>query len=220
MDQHADQQPDQPADQHTEHAQAQRSESDAKQPLRYAALMPNHRDLYVLAAGLLLGLLLGPSVLGRASPETYSRYFADYQIAAQHLAIHDANVQEILKKLVAADVTSVAMDELVQTRAAQREPLQAAVDRARQSQGRLLAAMLAVLVFMIFETLPEATAILVRSRLATARYALMALTLALLLAQPQQLKGMSMLFLALLLAVGLAVALVPLSKKSDDAQAV
>lgn len=177
--------------------------------------MPNHRDLYVLAVGLLLGLLLGPAVLGRVSPETYNRYFTNYQVAADHLAKHDAQVVEILRKMVSADATSVAMDEFVQTRASQRDPYQAAVDRAKQSQGRLLAAMLAVLVFMIFETLPEATAILLRSRLATARYALMALTLALLLAQPDQLKGMSMAFLVLLLAVGLAMALVPLSKKDQ-----
>lgn len=208
-------------DQRPEHAPAQSSgsttQSDTRPPLRFAALMPNHRDLYVLAAGLLLGLLLGPAVLGRVSPETYNHYFADYQVAADKLAMHDAHVNEILKKLVAADVTSVAMDELVQTRSAEREPLEAAVERARLSQGRLLAAMLAVLVFMIFETLPEATAILLRSRLAAARYALMALTLALLLAQPQLLKGMSMLFLSLLLATGLAMALMPLSKKNSRA---
>lgn len=183
-----------------------------RRPLSLAALVPNHRDLYVLAAGLLLGLLLGPAVLGRLSPETYNHYFADLKTATEQMAAHDERVRITKEKLVSTDVTSVALSEFNEMEASKNLPYLEHFARAQHTRGRLLAAMLAVLVVMILETLPAAEAIVLRSRLATARYALMALVLALLMAQPQWIQGLSLPFLLLLVAVGLAVALVPLSK--------
>lgn len=182
-----------------------------RQPLNFAALMPNHRDLYVLAAGLILGVLLGPAVLGRYSPETYHRFFPSEQAAQQQLGAHDGAVALTMQKLVSTEVTSVALEEFAQTAESRREPFLQAVAEARHARGRLVAAMIAVLLVMILETLPEASAIILRSRLATARYAMMALVIALLMAQPSWLLGVSTSFILLLLVVGLGVALVPLS---------
>ena len=36
---------------------------------------PDHRDLYLIVVGVLLGVLLGPGVLGRFAPNVYDRIF-------------------------------------------------------------------------------------------------------------------------------------------------
>lgn len=193
------------------------SEHDtAPKPITLAAVLPNHRDLYVLAAGLLLGVLLGPAVLGRWSPPTYNQYFMSMTTATTALAAHDERVRITMEKLVSTKVSSVGLDEFNELQSQKRQPYLDQMALARQARGRLVASLLAVLVLMILETLPEATAVLMRSRLATARYALIALSLAFLIAQPQLLQGMSISFLLLLLLVGLAVAFMPLSGKAKS----
>ena len=188
----------------------------ASKPLSLATLLPNHRDLYVLAAGLLLGVLLGPAVLGRWSPPTYNRYFMDMTTATTQLAAHDERVRITMEKLVSTKVSSVALEEFNELQADKRQPYLDQMTLASQARGRLVASLLAVLVLMILETLPEAAAIVMRSRLATARYALISLSLAFVIAQPQLLKGLSISFLMLLLLVGLTVAFMPLSGGPPD----
>ena len=74
----------------------------------------------------------------------------------------------------------------------------------------MVACVLAVVFLMILETLPAATSIGARSRLATARYAVTALLLALMLAQPWWFGGVSASFLLLIVIAGLAAVMVPL----------
>lgn len=179
----------------------------------------NHRDLYMLIAGLVLGLLLGPAVLGRLAPETYQRHFGTIENAIIKLTVHDVSRQQVRQQIQSAGVdpdspmASSALGDFERRHAVDRLPYVQAVRQARLNQGRLIAVIIAVVVMMIIETLPDARSTTLRSRLATARYALVALTLALLMAQPSLWLGLPVVFLALLLAIALGAALVPLSRR-------
>ena len=181
------------------------------------SLLPNHRDLYVLAIGLVLGILLGPAVLGKYAPATYEHYFGDVADAKVQWAKYDLSQEQVLQRLAEAQATSVALDEFKAAHAPQRLPLIEHYHQARHNQGRLIATLLGVVIIMVLETLPDPRAIRTRSHLATARYALMAVTLALVLAQPQLLVGISVVYLVLLLAAALTLALVPLARQRQSA---
>jgi len=191
--------------------------------------MPDHRDLYLLIAGVLAGLLLGPAVLGRALPEAYDQLFVD--VASWKKAQKEQLQQEIdrrIKALEATGATGVAKEQV-------QAELQAALrkvdadhhaeinDRLDQRLAWILGLGAAMATLMVAETLidPHATGApaRLRSRLVSARYALLATAAAIILAQPALLRRLPGLFIALALAITLIAIAIPIGKMKSRSNA-
>lgn len=179
------------------------------------ALLPNHRNLYMLAVGLLIGVLLGPAVLGKYAPQVYEAWFVDVPTAVQKLTTYDVDQSQLIQRLAQTQATGVALEEFKATHAPERRPYLDQLQRAYHNQGRFIATIFGVMVLMVLEALPDPKSTRLRGHLATARYALMSLALALLLAQPQWLQGISISYLVLIGLVALGLALVPLSRPAS-----
>lgn len=172
-----------------------------------------HRELYLLVAGLLLGLLAGPWVLGRAAPDFYARTFVGgttqlKELAqTQHeLALRRAVVLETKSETVLADFELEA--------AAKVRPLiqaweKAKLERSQELQRIMSAVALAIACIMGLEALLLGQW---QHRAMSARYALMALWLAMLLAQPAMLAELPMVLVLLLVLVAGASVLLPLKR--------
>lgn len=184
------------------------------------------RHLYLLGVGLLLGILLGPAVLGRVAPETYAAWFTGAGEAAAEIRAFNEDTAEGLERLIATGVSDIAIDEYIAERDAERQFLPAfgrAVIEQNQHEkawaGRLLALVLTVVVVMGLEawvgpTPRDGRAVVppALGRLVTIRYALIALWLMLALASPAALLGAPWVFFAMVLLVVMVVGLVPLGK--------
>ncbi len=188
---------------------------------------PDLGGLYLLIAGIALGVLLGPAVLGRLAPSTYQDAFVGGADIIQQLADGQAKLQQQLTTLQDTGVTDAALPEQALQAQQQEVILLAQLQKAQQDHlasltGWTTALMLAVIAVMMLESLlspdPHTKGPLEVSpalgRLVTARYALCALWITIMLAQPQLLAQLPILFAGLLIIVSLATALVPLGPKS------
>ncbi len=204
-------------------------------------LGPDHRDLYVLIIGLVLGLLAGPWVLGRVMPGLYQRAFvgavAQQKAYEQHerditgaLETFDAETRALLDNLKKTGVTDIALQEKQNQRDEARQqyemrqiasglPLQAQLENAQRRHTLQLAAlklslMLAVAMLMVLEAMLEPRAVTglaaSRGRLASARYGLVAIWLAMVLAEPTALVSAKLLFVVGLTVIALALVFMPL----------
>lgn len=169
---------------------------------------PNHWDLYVIVVGVVLGVLLGPAVLGRISPDTYRAWFVAPQMNVEDLQ----GMASQLDKLGGTGVTEVAVRE--KTESLQRELNAKHVAFQEQAHSRPLGLILAVLLLMVVESLLDSGSPL-RGRLVMARYGLVALWLALLLAQPGQLRSVPVVFVGLLVVVAMVMAALPIGKRGS-----
>lgn len=181
----------------------------------------------MLVAGVVIGMLLSPAVLGRVAPGVYDGLFGSGGSEASRLvAAEDVRIAAELEGLRLTDATDVALREHearqieatlpIRMRAAEE---QAAGERTRL--GWMMALILGAAVVMALESLvsPSATEgerVVVPptlGRLITARYALIAAWLALAIAQPALLRSLPLVFTALLVGFALLVALVPLGRR-------
>jgi len=187
---------------------------------------PDVGGLYLLVAGIVLGVLLGPAVLGRAAPGVYRDVFVGGGAYLRELAEENEKTQRQIEALESTGVTEEAIPEQVLGREQQLVVLKAQLEQAqRQRMGELTgwttALMLAVIAVMMVESLigPEVKAGVAAKvspavgRLVTARYALASLWIAIVLARPQLLTQTPILFAAGLVVVALGAALVPMGKK-------
>lgn len=186
---------------------------------------PDVGGLYLLVAGIILGVLLGPAVLGRVAPTLYQDVFVGGGEYIRQLTEQQAETTRQLETLEDIGVTDAALPEQVLGREQQLVLLKAQLgqaqrDRLSELTGWTSALMLAVIAVMMIESLvsPDVSADKAMrvppslGRLVTARYALAALWIAIVLAQPALLKQLPILFVGLLVVVALASALVPLGK--------
>lgn len=187
------------------------------------------RHLYLLGVGLLLGILLGPAVLGRVAPETYAAWFTGAGEAASEVRVFNEDTADGLERLLATGVSGIAIEEYIAEREAERQMLPAfgrAVIEEKQHEaawaGRLVALVLTIIVVMGVEAWAGPTPRKGRAvvspmlgRLVTIRYALVALWLMLALASPAALLNAPWGFAAALLLVALIVGLVPVGKKQS-----
>lgn len=182
---------------------------------------PTHRDLYVLVAGVLLGVLLGPAILGQLSPSTYRNWFQADQTTDQ-VPFDQGTIQQLL----AMDQQNKAEGSETPT-AARRLSIEHDDPRlsAKPSIAGLSSAVILVLAaVMLIETIirPQLassntlTVPWTLGRLVTIRYALMSLWIAMILAQPALLEKIPAMLVALLLAVALLAGFIPLSPKDQD----
>ena len=185
-----------------------------------------HRDLSLLLAGIALGLLLGPAVLGKVAPQTYQRWFVGGDEAKAALDAFDAETEQMRHQLAQTGVTPAAIDEFVAQRKRESLPQLAGYELQRTEHekwlsSRMLGLMLAAILIMILEALyaprpradGSAQVPVALGRLITIRYALIAVWIVLALAAPAMLYQTPLLFIALALAVALLVGFMPLGKK-------
>lgn len=187
---------------------------------------PDVGGLYLLIAGIVLGVVLGPAVLGRVAPGAYRDVFVGGGEYLRQLTEENEKTRQQLEALQDTGVTGEAIPEHVLGREQELVVLKAQLDAAqRQRMGELAgwttALMLAVIAVMMVESLvgPDVKAGAAAKipptlgRLVTARYALAALWIAVVLARPQLLTQAPILFAAGLIIVALGAALVPMGKK-------
>ncbi len=172
---------------------------------------PDHREIYLLVGGLIAGMLLGPAVLGRWQPDLHGRWFPSVDAAQQHFAAemtaHDQQARALEALAEAGRIDGAELLDHVQRPPVSKQT-RVRLRRARHHRGRMYALILAIFTVMIIETVVVTR----RQGLMRARYALAAVFIALLLAQPAVLAGFSPAFLLLLLAVALLAAWMPTTK--------
>jgi hypothetical protein len=189
--------------------------SDTSEPSVPESAATAHRNLYLIIIGVIVGVLLGPAVLGRLAPDTYARLFGDVSLRFKAASFHEVTV-DTLEDLHKTGVTEVRPAEVAEQRAREEayilKPLH---DRVAVLNSRMNALVMAVLVMIILESI-LASAVW-RRRLAVVRCALMAAWLALALAHPTLLADLSWPFVILLVIVALVAALVPLRRAPQSA---
>jgi hypothetical protein len=180
---------------------------------------PEARHLYLLVAGIIAGVLLGPGVLGRVLPEVYDRWFVGGREAAMNVQALEQKRAELLVQIRATgdDAAAAALEQEMSARLAMA---QATLQQAMRSHSdRALGFVLALAVAMV--VLMSAEAALAsdspwRSVLITARFLVIAGGAALLLAQPQLLRGVW--WLGAVGALVLAVVLASLARQIGAGQ--
>lgn len=205
-----------------------RGQAISQHPTRYVSPFPDQGSLYLLVAGILLGVLMGPAVLGRLAPSIYEDAFVGGADLARQLREDQALTQEQAETLDQIGVTDAAIPEQILQRQQQEVVLQAQLQQAKREHhasltGWTTALMLAVIAVMMLEALlgPETKAGTPTQvspslgRLVAARYALTAVWIAIVIAQPQLLAALPIVFAGLLIVVALGVALVPLGPKGS-----
>lgn len=169
--------------------------------------LPDHREIYLIIGGVIIGILLSPAVLGRISPATHGRWFPAIEKAQQRVTAERLNAKaaKTLTELGGAEAfAAISKKQLTVSDEALDQ-----LKRARAHRGRLIALILTLMAVMIVEVIAQSAGPLTRLRLARARYVLAAVFAALLLAQPAVLLGLSPMFLLLLLGVTLLAAWTP-----------
>jgi hypothetical protein len=187
---------------------------------------PDYRDLYVLVAGVLVGIVLSPAVLGQFAPAGwYSQFFGGQQIQ-QQVETLDQQYRQNQQALADSGVSKAAVEEARRDYQQKREQLIGALDAVRDQRAArmLVAIMLTLGLVMVVEpflspqpdqTRERAAVPRALGRLKTVRYALVAIFAALLLARPGLLASSTLAFSALLVLVALGVGLVPLGKRTS-----
>jgi preprotein translocase subunit SecF len=183
--------------------------------------------MYLLVAGIVLGVLMGPAVLGRLAPTIYRDAFVGGADLTQQIAEKIADAEQQIRTLQDIGTTPAAIVEQSNLRDLQLVKLRAQREQAQRDHlakliGLTTALMLAVIAIMMLEALvsPETkagrptTVPPALGRLVAARYALTAMWLAVVIAQPALLARLPVAFAGLLIVVAVAVALVPLGPRS------
>lgn len=198
-----------------------------------ASIAPNHRDMYILLAGLIVGFILSPWCAGRFFDEQKFQQFyfgsGEEWLALEEFKVQqndslESKIKEFLQrhKDVGATPDAANSDVLAVQRQAQEEQAQerikylAQIEEARRThgewvQGAVIALILAMAALMFLEPLfePLGTLAALRNGLATGRYALAAAWLAMFVALPHARLGLSLTFLFLLIGAAILGAVLP-----------
>ena len=197
---------------------------------RWVSPFPDLGGLYLLVAGIVLGVLLSQAVLGRLAPGVYEDAFVGGAELSRLVDEQVAATEEQIRTLDDTGVTPAAITEQLGQQDIQLIQLRAQLQQAQQQHlttlsGWTTSLMLAVIAVMMIESLmspdikdTKSNGRLVVSpamgRLITARYALCALWIAIVFAQPKLLSELPIMFAGLLVVVAVGAALVPLGKRS------
>ena len=176
---------------------------------------PDYRSVFLLCIGIAMGLAVGPGGLGWLAPSFYQRYFVGAVQAQAELETYDEQIRERRVRLASTGVTEVALEQF--DREEQNDPRRALLearvqiahrDHADRFVGWTTTIVIVIAVMMVGEALTKRVGI--QRKLATARYALLSVWLAIVLAMPSLLNGVQVVFGVLLIAIALLAALVPL----------
>lgn len=197
-----------------------RQESRADGPRASAPVahpgLPDGSHIYLLVAGILLGVLLGPGVLGRIAPRTYERVFIGGDQARQALALAEAEFNAAARRLTEVGVTPTALAELEQQTRPRLAVMQAQVEQAQAEHGQRLAGLLTSLIvalgaMMVLEALPGPGSA-ARPAMLIGRYALLGVWTAGALARPTLWRSISPTVVVIAVLAVLALTLLPPGK--------
>lgn len=174
-----------------------------------ATLSAGMRDLYLLVAGVVLGVCLGPAVFGRLMPDTYLTVFPNPEPAALRLKEMDSHRM----RLALTGVTESALIEFDAQHAGERRKQAMLAQAPQRHAGRMHAIILALLAIMAMDAI---TSHATRRMLASARYALTATWLAMLLAYPPALAHIPLTLTMLAILVAIAASVTPLLIRRGD----
>ena len=178
--------------------------------------MSTRGQLGIMVIGIVVGVLLGPWCLGRTAPQRYDRWFFGTGETTRELDGYDRKANDVLERLANTGATAAAVAEEQHRMDRERERILEEIQNQRDEYlktllGRTQALIVAMISLMVIEGIFSPSRATPQTRgtasLATARYALTAVWLALTLAQPALLTGVSVLFVILLVGVSLAGAL-------------
>ncbi|MDP6153237.1 MAG: hypothetical protein QF785_07665 [Phycisphaeraceae bacterium] len=180
--------------------------------------MPARRDLYVLMAGVVIGVVAGP-VHVRVAPGSYDRLLRGGGVERSELKRIDGELDAWRKRIEATGATDSALDPREFHDMQRRDELAKALSTAERGQRRQLdalslAILLVLVLVMMLETLLRPEQQHARERFTAIRYALVAAWIALTLARPSMLRDLNVAFLTLLVVVTALAAWVPLKLKS------
>lgn len=154
---------------------------------------PTPMGLYLLIIGVVLGILLGPGVLGQVAPRTYERLFSGGAEARAKLDALNAQATEKIARMEETGVTPEAIQELQLAQQAEQLPFRSAYDMQTRAHTQRLAALatgivLLIVLLMIIETFAPLRA------LTLVRYGLAGAWLTLTLARPSMLTDIGVWF--------------------------
>ncbi len=164
--------------------------------------MPAMRDFYVLVIGVVLGVALGPAGLGQYAPSAYDALFGSVRDDVAAIEQFDRETDTNLNRLIDTGVTKTEVVRFGQQREMERGVLVAALrgnesQRLDQTVGRVNAIVLVMIGLVMMESfLP-----IKRTAARTGQAALLAVWLALVIANPALLRGVSWWFVGGLLIV-------------------
>ena len=178
---------------------------------------PGYRELYLLVVGVIVGVLLGPGVFGHFNPAAYDEWFIGSGKTEPLIREAQEKYEADIKSMTEAKITPVAIEE-IRIEFERRMAVLKAQRQAKRDQaalalgGRANALLFAMVAMMILETLASADQAQLRSRLAIARYSLMAVWIALVMAQPGLILHTSVAFAGLVLLVAVLGAVIPMPR--------
>lgn len=164
--------------------------------------------VYVLLAGLVAGLLLGPMVLGQFKPRTYQHWFPNPTL----LKAKRDEIRQSRKILEQTDVTFVALEEFDQQRQPEMDAIEAGLSQSRHMQGIMHALLLAMLMSLAAMNLTDRHSRLF-ARLHLGAHVLLACWLCLFVAQPDWLVMLPGMVIVLALLAVLVICLIPSRRK-------
>ncbi|WP_432799064.1 hypothetical protein [Poriferisphaera sp. WC338] len=193
---------------------------------------PDHRDLYVLIVGLLLGIVLSANFLGAVAPNLYNKIFLGN--LAERTAIIEYEKQvapfkaELQAKQAAGENQQMDQQTFMQIMAMQKEEQQLKANLVQASTahttgllGIILTLVLAVVAVSVIETqivpntknnraeIPPSL-----GRLTRLRYVILAAILTIIIAQPNFISTVPITFAIILIGFILFAGLFPFGKKS------
>lgn len=198
-------------------------------PAPVPPIPPDHRDMYLLILGLVVGLALSPWIMGRFLNDVQFDHWyhgggqalqAYTEFEKEHALKVRAQEDELLDRLIASGATQDAVEEkrqeLQRTAIAERKPFTDDLKLARQAheqwyRGFLFSLVVAATGLMFLEPLFDLPGPLasVRRRLVTARYAVFAVWIGFALAKPHMVQDVGWVFVILIVIVAIAAAILP-----------
>ncbi|HAI13997.1 MAG TPA: hypothetical protein DCM28_19995 [Phycisphaerales bacterium] len=173
---------------------------------------PTLAGVYVLLAGLVGGLLLGPMVLGHFNAQMYQGLFPNPTL----LKAKRNDITRTRKVLEQTDVTYVAMQEFDQQRQAELDAIESGLDQTQWTQSLMQALILGALTCLMVMNLTDRNGGLF-GRLHLGAHVALAMWLSLFVAQPYLIATLPTVGLLLPIAIGvlLCLSLVCTSSKSQ-----
>jgi hypothetical protein len=170
---------------------------------------PHLGGVYVLLLGLVMGLLLGPMVLGRISSERYAALFPN-PVAAQFKL---DEIQKTRRTLAMTDVSPVALEEYDQQRQAEVQSHEQTIEKALKTRSIMDALLLGSLSILLVMNMSSGGSRL-HHRLLLASHLLLGAWLCLFLTQPYLLARLSgWVIIGTLLITGIFLAAPPYQRK-------
>lgn len=181
---------------------------------------PGPIELYILAAGLLLGVLLGPAVLGRVAPTAHASLFGGGP-ATQQLIEYEEETAAMVAALQATGVTPDAVSEQLELRSMRGEAIRQARKAVmdRNAMITVNSAFILLGIIMLAEAIGRRSSKSVREQrwqlwLMRSRYLIAALGCAVMVAHPSILVALPAGAIAIALGlIGITANLLPTTFK-------